>query len=175
VGELVGQERRPVLLGGEVQLALFARQALNLGRHQPLAQSPVLGDQLRVRRGGRRLPLQGPHRAPKLAQDISEAHEVVVDAFDLAQRALLASAELSNLGRLFDERPSVLGSCLQHPIELPLADERVEAPPDARVRQQLGDIEQPARGPVDPVLRGPRPVRRAADGHLGDGERQDPG
>jgi hypothetical protein len=55
---------------------------------------------------------------------------------------------------------------LQDIVELTLADHGVDAAPDTRVGEQLGDIEQPAGCSVDPVLGLPVAIGRTSDGHL---------
>ena len=75
-------------------------------------------------------------------------------------------------GRLLDDGPPVLGTGVEHGVELALADDHVLLAAHARVAQQLLDVEQPARRPVDGVLAVARAEERAGDGDLGQVDRQ---
>ena len=84
-------------------------------------------------------------------------------------------AELQDPGRFLDDRPAVLGAGVEHRVELALADDHVLLAADARVGEQLLDVEQAARGAVDHVLRLTRAEQRAGDRDLGELDRQQPG
>ena len=68
---------------------------------------------------------------------------------------------------LFDEAATLLGRGGQDRIELPLADNDVHLTAHARVRQQLLDIQQARRSPVNGVLGASPAKQSAADRHLG--------
>ena len=125
-----------------------------------------------VRAGRRRLPLEGPDLAPHLAHQVTQALEVLGRAGQPALGPLAAAPVLQDAGRLLDDGPPVLGPGVQHGVELALADDHVLLAADARVAQQLLDVEQPARGAVDGVLAVTGAEERPGDGDLGqvDGE-----
>ena len=77
-------------------------------------------------------------------------------------------------GGFLDDRPAILGAGVEHGVELALADDHVLLAADARVREQLLDVEQAARGAVDHVLRLAGPEQRAGDRDLGELDRQQP-
>ncbi len=66
----------------------------------------------------------------------------------------------------------VLRGRAQHGVELPLADDHVHLAAHAGVREQLGDVQQPARRAVDRVLRAAVAEQRPRDRHLGVVDRQ---
>ena len=78
-------------------------------------------------------------------------------------------------GRFFDDRPPVLGPRVEHGVELTLADDDVLLATDARVGEQLLDVEQAARRAVDHVLGVAGAEERPGDRHLGELDRQQPG
>ena len=65
---------------------------------------------------------------------------------------LLAAPELQHAGRLFDDQPPLLGTGVEDGVDLALADDHVLLAADTGVREQLLDVEQPARHAVDRVL-----------------------
>ena len=66
------------------------------------------------------------------------------------------------------------GRAFEHRVELALADDHVLLAPDARVRQQLLDVEQAAGRAVDGVLAVARAEQRPRDRDLGQVDRQLP-
>src|SRR4029079_16848793 len=91
---------------------------------------------------------------------------------ELAERLLLALAVLEDAGSLLDEAAAVLGGRMQDRVELALPDDHVHLPADAGVGEQLLDVEQPARGAVDGVLRAAAAEHGPADRDLGVLDRQ---
>ena len=75
-------------------------------------------------------------------------------------------------GGLLDDRPAILGPRVQHRVELALPDDHVLLAADARVGEQLLDVEQPARRAVDHVLRLAGAEQRAGDRDLGELDRE---
>ena len=121
------------------------------------------------------LPLERTQAAAHLAQQVGEAQQVALGRFEPALRLLAPLAELQDAGRFLDDRPALLGPRVEHGVELTLPDDHVLLAPDARVREQLLDVEQPARRAVDHVLRVTRAEQRPGDRDLGELDRQQPG
>jgi hypothetical protein len=121
------------------------------------------------------LALERSQLPAHLAQQIGEAEEVALGRLEPALGLLAALPELEDAGGLFDDRPSLLGSRVQHGVELTLPDDHVLLATDAGVGEQLLDVEQPARCAVDHVLGVARAEERAGDRHLGELDRQQPG
>ena len=87
-----------------------------------------------------------------LAQQVVEPEQASLGGFEPALGALAPLAELQDAGRFLDDRPPVLGARVQHGVELALPDDHVLLASDARVGEELLDVEQAARRVVDPVL-----------------------
>ena len=105
-----------------------------------------------VAAGGVGLALERPQLAAHLAQQVLERGEVALGGGQPALGLLPAAAELQHAGRLLDDSRPVLGPGVEHGVELALADDHVLLATDAGVAQQLLDVEEPARHPVDGVL-----------------------
>ncbi len=118
------------------------------------------------------LAAEGLELAADLAEQVLQPGQVALGAVQLAERLLLALAVLEDTGGLLDEAATVLGRRVQDRVELALADDHVHLAADAGVGQQLLDVEQPARGAVDGVLRAAVAEHRAADRDLGVLDRQ---
>ena len=87
---------------------------------------------------------------------------------------LLAAPELEDAGGLFDDQPAILGPSIEDRVDLALADDHVLLAADARVREQLLDVEQPAGHAVERVLAVAAAEQRAGDRDLGELDRQQP-
>ena len=129
--------------------------------HQQLARHPVV----RARRCG--LALEGPDLAAHLAHQVAQALEVLRRGGQPPLGPLPAAPVLEHAGGLLDDGPAVLGSGVEHRVQLALADDHVLLAADARVAEQLLDVEQPAGRPVDGVLAVARAEERPGDGDLG--------
>ncbi len=173
----LGIELRQRLLQFVLLLAAHA-QALarrTTTRHEvrQLASGQVAaqGEQLRrhdvVRPGRRRLTLEGTDLAPDLTDEVAQPLEVLGRRGKPAVGAFPAAAMLEHPGRFLDDRPPVLRAGVEHGVELSLTDDHVLLAADARIAQQLLDVEQPARRSVDGVLAVARAEQRPGDGHLG--------
>ena len=79
---------------------------------------------------------------------------------------------LENTGSLFDESASLLGSGLEHSIELTLTNDDVHLATKAGVRQKLLNVEQSTGLAVDRILAAAVAKQRATDGDLGVVDRQ---
>ena len=98
------------------------------------------------------LPAERAELAAQLRGEVGDAGEVGLHRVELAERLLLALAVFQDAGGLLDEAAAVLGAGLQHRVEPTLADDDVHLAADAGVGQQLLDVEQSGRVPVDLVL-----------------------
>jgi hypothetical protein len=172
--QFLSQQTRVVRLGLGIGDRLLGGQPVDLGGRKRLSQLLLFGNELGEHRRRRRLSFEWSDSAAQLDKNVVETKKVVVDPFDLAYGAVLALAELPDLSGFFDEVPALLGPRVEDRVQLSLTDDGVDASTDARVRQQLRDVEQPARGSVDLVFGGPGPVRRPRDRHLTEIERQHP-
>ena len=125
-----------------------------------------LGGELGVGAGGGGLALERAHLAAHLAHEVAEPLEVLLGRRQPPLRPLLAAAVLEHAGGLLDDAAAVLGPGVQDLVELALADDHVVLAADARVAQQLLDVEQPARRAVDRVLGLPVAKERPRDRDL---------
>ncbi len=125
--------------------------------------------------GGVGLLLEGPELAADLADEVVEAEEVALGGLEPSLGPLPALAELEHAGGFLDDGPTIAGLGGQHLVELTLADDDVLLAADARVGQQLLDVEQPARDPVELVLGLAVAEQGARDRHFGELDRQQPG
>ena len=123
-----------------------------LGAGEIPAQRQQLGRHAVVRARRGRLPLQRPDLAPHLAHEVAQALEVLGRPRQPALGPLAAAPVLQHAGRLLDDGPPVLGPRVQHGVQLALADDHVLLAAHAGVAEQLLNVEQPARRPVDGVL-----------------------
>jgi len=112
-----------------------------LGSRDVEAHGPQLLGEPRVRTGGGGLTLQRTDLALDLADQVEQALEVLVGAGQSALGPFTAAAELEDARRLLDDRATVLGPGLQDGVEMPLADDHVLLAPDARVGEQLLDVQ----------------------------------
>ena len=134
-----------------------------------------LGDDVAVAASRVGLALERAQLAAHLAQEVAEAGEVALGGGQAALGLLLALAVLQDAGGLFEDQPAVLGAGVEHRVDLALADDHVLLAADARVGQQLLDVEQPAGHAVDGVLAVARAEQRAGDRDLGELDREQPG
>ncbi len=166
-GLLAGEPIAGVLAGG-----LATGQGGQLPPGQVEADGVELSAQVAVATGCLGLALQGPELAAHLPGEVAEAHEVGLGRGQAALGLLLAPPELQHARRLFDDGPAFLGPGLEHGLELALAHDHVLGSTHARVAQQLLDVEEAAGDLVDGILAGPVAEQGAADGHLGEVDRQ---
>ena len=138
-------------------------------------QRPQLGDEVAVAPGGVGLALERAELAAHLAQEVAEPGEVALGGGEAALGLLLALAVLQDPGGLLDDQAALLGPGVEHGVDLALADDHVLLAADARVGEQLLDVEQPARHAVDGVLAVAGAEQRAGDRDLGEVDRQQAG
>ncbi len=92
---------------------------------------------VRARRG--RLPLQRPDLAPHLAYEVAQALQVLGRPGQPALGPLAAAPVLEHPGRLLNDGPAVLGTGVEHGVQLALADDHVLLAAHTRVaRAALG-------------------------------------
>ena len=118
------------------------------------------------------LPAERAELSSDLAGQVTQPRQVGLHGLELAERLLLALAVLEDARGLFDEAAPLLGRGPQHRVELALADDHVHLAAQARVGQQVLDVEQPAPLAVDRVLRPAVAEQGARDRDLGVLDRQ---
>jgi hypothetical protein len=121
------------------------------------------------------LLFQWPQLPSKLRQHVLESQQVLLQAGELSLGPLAPASVLGDARGLLHELAALFGPGLQHSVELSLPDDRVQGPPDARIREQLLDVQQPARPTAESILALPRSVHRAADLDLRGGDRDQAG
>jgi len=141
---------------------------------QVAAQGGEVGDQAVMAPGGVGLLLQRTQLAADLAQQVTQAHQGLLGGFQPSLRALLATPVLEDAGRLLDDHPAVLGAGAENGVEVALGDDHVLLAADTAVGEQLLDVEEPARGPVDGVVGLAGAKQGAGDGDLGEPDGQVP-
>ncbi len=138
------------------------------------AQAAQLADEGAVAPGGVGLSLERTQLPPHLAEQVLEPGEVRLGRGEPPFGLLLALAELEDTCGLLDDQPAFLGPGVENRVDLSLTDDDVLLSADPRVRQQVGDVEQATRNPVDRVLAVAGSEQRAADGDLGEVDREQP-
>ena len=113
-----------------------------------------------------------PELTAQLVGQVGHPGQVGGHGLELAQGALLAAAVLEDPGGLLDEAAAVIGRGGEDLVEPPLADDDVHLAAQARVAQQLLDVQEAADGAVDLVLRAAPAEEGAGDGDLGVVDRQ---
>ena len=102
--------------------------------------------------GGRRLTFERPDLPTQFAYQVAETLEILFCGGQPPLGTLAPATVLQDPGGLFDDRPAILGTGVQDLVELALSDDDVLCATDSRVRQELLDVEQPARLAVHRVL-----------------------
>ncbi len=125
--------------------------------------SELLGS---FRRG--RLQRQRPQPLPHLRLDVPRPLDLDADAVELQLRAVLATLELAEAGRLLDELAPLLGPGREHRLDLALADDRVHRAAQADVGEQLDEVGAAHARLVDEVLALAAAVQAARDRDLGE-------
>ncbi|OIQ85859.1 hypothetical protein GALL_322800 [mine drainage metagenome] len=118
------------------------------------------------------LPAERAELTPDLAREVAEPGQVGLHRLELAEGLLLALAVLEDPGGLLDEPAPLLGCRPEHRVELPLPDDHVHLAAEARVGEEVLDVEQPAGRPVDRVLGAAAAEERPRDRDLGVLDRQ---
>ena len=98
-----------------------------------------------------------------LAGEVAEPGEVGLHGFEFADRLFLAAAVFEDAGGFFDEAPPVLRGGVEHLVQLALPDDHVHFPAQAGVGEEFLDVQEPAAGAVDGVLRAAGAEQRAGN------------
>ena len=138
-------------------------------------QCTQLGNECTVTACRISLTLEWLQLATHFAQKILRAQQVRLGAFETTLGLLLALAVLEYARCFLDDRATILGTRVEHCIDLTLADDDVLLATHTGVGEQILHVEQPARHTVDRVLALTTAKQRAADGDLAELERQEPG
>ena len=107
-----------------------------------------------------------------LAREVAEPGQVGLHGFEFADRLFLAAAVLEDAGGFFDEAPPVLRGGVKHLVQLPLPDDHVHFPAQAGVGEEFLDVQEPAAGAVDGVLRSAGAEQSAGNRHFAVLDRQ---
>jgi hypothetical protein len=142
----------PLFVLEPVPLGPLAVQGAELGPRDVQPHRPELVGQPGVGPGRGRLALERPDLPLHFADQVEQALEVLLGRRQAALGPLPAAAVLEDPGRLLDDRATVLRPGLQDGVEVALTDDHVLLAAHPGVGQQLLDVEQPARRPVDRVL-----------------------
>ena len=110
---------------------------------------------------------QRPQLTAQLSGQVGQAGEVGGHGVELAQGPLPAAAVLEDAGGFFDEAAPVIGGGAQDGVEPALTDDDVHLSPQARIAQQLLNVQKAAGRAVDPVLGAAAAEEGAGDGDLG--------
>src|SRR3954469_20188470 len=102
--------------------------------------------------GGLGLTLQRAQRLARLALDVQCAVEVVLRALELELGATAALAMLAESRGLLDEQPAVARLGGHDRLDAALRDDRVHLLAQARVGEDLEDVDEPAARAVEAVL-----------------------
>ncbi len=132
------------------------------------AQGPQRVGQAGMRASRLCLTFERPDLPLDLSDQVEESLEVLLRRGEAPLGPLAAAAVLEHSGRLLDDRPAILRAGLQDGVEMALADDDVLLAAHARIREQLLDVEEPARRAVDRVLAVARSEQRPGDGDLGE-------
>src|SRR5215218_2997256 len=148
--------------GGEQQLGIVAlaarrrRLAFGCGQLQPGGADVVAGKpQARLERlpldplvelGSLRLALQRAQMRACLPLHVERAGEVVLGSLELELRTSTAFAVLAEAGGLLDKEPPLTWAREHDRLDLPLRYDRVHLLAEARVREDLKDVDEAAAG-----------------------------
>ena len=111
--------------------------------------------------------------AAHLAGEVGEASEVGLHGLELAHGLFFATPLLENSGGLFNKPATIFGARLQNALESSLPHDHVHLAAKSGVAQQLLQVEETTRLPVDGVLTRSVAKQRATNGDFGvvDGQR----
>ena len=117
--------------------------------------------------GARRLPLERIHLPRDFLQDVVDAVQVLLGAFELEFRQPFAGLELGDAGGLFDDRTAIERTRAEDLPDAALLDDGVVLGAEAGSEKDILDVAKPAELAVDQVLALSRPEKLARDGELG--------
>ena len=150
------QIERGLLRGGVGALALEPGEILRQQRALAATQRQIERGDLALERailfGALGLTPQSPELALDLPQDVAHALEVLLRPLHLALRHLTAAAIKRGARRFLDEEAELFGPGADQLLDASLLDDGVGLAPDTGAEEQLGDVAQAARHPVQQVL-----------------------
>ena len=103
---------------------------------------------------------------------VFDAREMLVHGCDLAGGALLSLLMFEHARRLFDQGATLLRAACQDGIEVSLADDRMDARPQARVVQDIHEIKASGRRAVYKVFAFAAAIHPTRERHFGIIDRQ---
>src|ERR1035438_9604607 len=106
------------------------------------------------------------HLAGDLFQDVEDARQVLLGAFELGFRQTLAGLVLGDAGGLFDDPAAVLRLGAENLADAALLDDGVALGAQAGAHENVLDIAQAGGVAVDQVLALTGPEQAAGDGNL---------
>ena len=167
-GDLIRQ--RFEFARGEIQLdgglrGVAFKQAVFAGKHDAQAAFE-LSLQLAVALGLRGLALERIDLARDLFQDVVDAGEVLLGAFELGFGKALAGFELGDAGGFFDYRAAVIGLRAEDLADASLLDNGVAFGAKAGTHEEILDIAQAGGAAIDEVFALAGTVQAAGDGDL---------
>ena len=115
----------------------------------------------------RSLPLERIHLTHDFLQDVVDAVQVLLRAFELEFRQPFAGLELGDARGLFDDRTAIERTRAEDLPDAALLDNGVVFGAEAGSEKDILDVAKPAELAVDQVLALPRPEKLARDGQLG--------
>ena len=168
---------RTQIRNGRLHLGLTLAQdaflRLRILIDEPQAQSKQLGRQLALVLLQRLIAACRGRLALQMAQLLVDFLSNVAQAFEIFLRvrnAILGFATallvLGDAGRLFDEAAQLFGTCLDHPRDHSLLDDRVAACTETRAEEQLRDVLASAADAVQKVCGLPIARDHALERHL---------
>ena len=113
------------------------------------------------------LPLERVHLPRDFLQNVVDAVQVLLCAFELEFRQPLAGLELGDARGLFDDRTAIERTRAEDLPDAALLDNGVVFGAEAGSEKDILDVAEPAELAVDQVLALSRPEKLARDGELG--------
>ena len=135
----------------------------------PIAQQrlEVAGDLLAFARPRSLAPQRNQARA-QLRHQVLDAHQVLLGGVQAADGRVAFDLVAGDTGGLLEERPPLFGRHAEGPVDEALADDRIGALAQARLREQIDDVLQTHPLAVDQVFVVAVAIGAAGDLHLGE-------
>ena len=111
----------------------------------------------------RRLGLHGLELLVDLVDDVLRPGQVLVDAFELAERLLLLRLEAADAGRLFEDGAAFLRRGLQEDVDLSLGDDAQVVVAEAAAEEEIALVLEASDLAVEEVFAFAGPVDAARD------------
>ena len=113
-----------------------------------------------------RLPLQRTDLPFDLLNDVLHADEVHLGVFQFPQGLFFLGLVFGDPGRLLEDCAPILRPAAEDEVDLPLLHDRIGAPPDAGIHEELVNVLQPADRLVQEIFALAVAVDPARDPHL---------